>query len=667
MITTARPLKAMDILKNQKSDKEKSIWCQDGQDEILTHKSVNSLALIMKWFMENNRRKPVVFVPKFYCYSTLYKIIELADFEYYDINEDFLPDYKQCSNLNQNKTVDIFIFVHYFGKNLNPNQAIDFCKNNQALLIEDAVHVMIGEGKTGKYGDFTLYSPWKNCGYPDGAVLIINDKGPNNLDTYEVKEKFNNINKLYEEYPKSLISKWKVKKLIQKFLPNRVSAYRETEKNVFETEKYYQISSYSRNKILGLKQEEVFNIGDYKRINAMVLEDCLKNKYCFETINKDGIPYALSIKINENFKNIWDDVASIGEIAYTWPDLNPKFDKNDNVLKQKKNLLHIAVHDGLSPQYINKKFYFKTENHENKNIVISRISVEEYRELCEKAIKPLSILQGEYFANAKSETQGWEVEYWKVNKENDKVAFFLTLNKYGFVYRINRGPYFVDDRCKQDVYMAIRKRFGKQGHILFFAPEEQQSGANINMMLNQGYRYRNSYFSTGFIDLREDEDIIRRNMDSKWRKHLKNCEKLELPIYKADSEVIFMQLLALHKNDKCNREYHDSGDDITKHLYDNGHIIAFYVKGESGEIISFRMVAIHFKTAMSYISWCNSEGYKKNVNRYVEWESIKYLKANGYEWFDLGGIDMVHTRSIAEFKLGTGCKYVNLLGEYLSF
>ena len=79
------------------------------------------------------------------------------------------------------------------------------------------------------------------------------------------------------------------------------------------------------------------------------------------------------------------------------------------------------------------------------------------------------------------------------------------------------------------------------------------------------------------------------------------------------------------------------------------------------------MVAVHEGTATYYIGWSNLDGYRKNANRYLLWEIIRQLKHEGYKWFDLGGIDMIHTKNIAEFKLGTGCKYLNLVGEYLSF
>ena len=59
-------------------------------------------------------------------------------------------------------------------------------------------------------------------------------------------------------------------------------------------------------------------------------------------------------------------------------------------------------------------------------------------------------------------------------------------------------------------------------------------------------------------------------------------------------------------------------------------------------------------------------GYKINANRFLLWEAIKYLKGSGYEWFDMGGIDLINTKNVAEFKLGVGCSYENLLGEYVS-
>lgn len=666
MITTARPLSIKDILDNKKSMNEKTIWCGREQEEILTHRSWISLSLIFQWFNIGHNRKPIVAVPKYYCYETLFQMKDIADFVYFDINDTFVPDYKNCSTIDKEQKLDFFVFVHYFGIKLDANEAKIFCKNNGVMLIEDAVHTLLPQGKIGKYGDFVLYSPWKHLGLPDGAVLVINSKGVSGLNKGIVKEDLMTLNSKYEQYPEILVNKWKIKKIIQKILPNRKRSFEQNDLCRFKVEEGYRISEYSKNQLLNVSDQDVLSLGDKKRINALVLEDCLKGQYSFDVLNKDDIPYASVFQRHEDAKKLCDKVSVLGEVIFTWPDLDPTIEKSDKVYDIKNRLIHIAVHDGLTPGYINNKLYDKFINNINEKLSLSEISEQEYNQLCEKADKPVPILQSNMYVQAKEKLQGWKPEYWGIRYEENYVAFFITLKKYGFIYRINRGPYFVDKKYEIDVYQLIKKQFGTKGRILFLAPEDLQSGKNINTLLNLGYKYRNIYFSTGYVNLLEGEEVLRKKMDSKWRNQLKASEKLQMPVFEVTDEKLFNELLLLHQRDKEERSYKDSGDDITRYLFENGHLNILYVKGENDEVISMVMVATHYKTATYYIGWSNQEGYKKNANRLLLWEAIKYLKGKGYEWFDLGGIDMIHTRGIAEFKMGIGCNFVNLLGEYIS-
>ena len=156
MITTARPLPISKILKRSKTVQKTTVWCGKDQEEILTYKSWVSLKLILQWAKEQKGSTLNVYIPKFYCYDTIYNLQDEVNFVYYDINEGFIPDYKQCTRLNETCQVDVFVLVHYFGIPIDANDAKVFCKKTGAILVEDAVHVLIGEDKLGRVGDFVL-------------------------------------------------------------------------------------------------------------------------------------------------------------------------------------------------------------------------------------------------------------------------------------------------------------------------------------------------------------------------------------------------------------------------------------------------------------------------------------------------------------------------------
>lgn len=667
MITTVRPLPIKTMLKSIKTTNNESIWCKAGQREILTHRSWISLHHIVEWFSNCYGRKPIIAFPKFYCYDTIYQIEKEAEVVYYDIDETLIPNYKSVTEENKVRHIDLLVFVHFFGFEFQINDAKVFCKSNQTFLIEDAVHVMYPKSKIGKNGDFVLYSPWKNIGLPDGAILVINPKGPNRIDVDRISQWIEKKNDCLKEYPARNVNVWKIKRIIQKICPNRKVKGLNTESAKVHYEQTYRISTFSKNFLLKISEVEVNQIGDKKRINKLIVEECLKEQYSKCKIDRGKIiPYTAVFETDDSTE-IWTPILRMGQVAFKWPTIAEDIDENDPVRQIKEKYLHIAIHDGMSPSYIYKKLETESVHKEQSNIVIKSISEKEYIHLCNNVLQPLPILQSQSYTKAKENAQGWKKEFWEVCIDKKRIGFFASLKKYNVIYRINRGPCLWEKSYKFQVYQAIKAKFGSHGKILFFAPEEEQTGNNIKELLNMGYIYRNSYFSTGFLNLRESEETLRKNMDSKWRNQLKTCEKLGLQVLQAKDIQTFEKLTLIHQRDKMQRHYKDSGDSVTEYLYRQGNLSAFYVNGENDNIISMVMLAIHNKTATYYIGWSNEEGHRKNVNRFLLWKSILYLKMQGIEWLDMGGIDLINTKSIAEFKLGIGCSYINLVGEFMSF
>lgn len=666
MITTARPISVKEILKNSKSDNAVSVWCGEGKVEMITHKSWISLLIIARWIKEKKGGEPTIAVPGFYCYDTIYQIENETDILYYDIDEDtFLPDYKKLSSMLGKRSIDMLLFVHYFGMELSMNDAKIFCKTNNILLVEDAVHVLYPYGKIGKVGDIVLYSPWKNIGLPDGALIEINSKGPSELDVYEVLESLKKQEKQFERVSPLNIQKWKGKKIVQKILPSRIRSFKENKDEGIAKEAPCGVSDYSKNKILNIAYTRLKQIGDIRRLNSLYIQEILKDSGSFEVIDNGSVPYALSVK-SSDIEPLWDAMSPMGQICYQWPHLHPDIKKSEAEATLKKQILHIAVHDGVSLNRLHKKVSKAAADREPYRLTMSEVSKEKYVGLCKTVKRPLPLLQSVAYTDAKEKQQGWRAKYISVSKNGEVVAFFTVLTKYKLICRINRGPYCVSDKHEEEVIRIIKEQFGSKGKVLFFAPELEQNGKNISRLLDNGFKYRGQYFSTGYIDLGLSEEKLRKNLSSKWRNQLKSCEKLGMEIMHPQTNKEFEELLCLHKQDKEKRDYKDSGDEITRFLYNAGNMKVMYLNGDGGNVISLVMIALHHKTATYYIGWSNEEGYRKNANRFLLWETIRSLKSDGYEWFDLGGINMVETAGIAEFKLGTGCSHLNLVGEFSS-
>lgn len=646
----------------KKTNNSTSIWCQKNQKEVLTYKTWVSMHLICKWFATLNGRKPVVFVPKFYCHDMIFKISNDAEFVYYEIKEDFVPDYKNCKELVKEGRSDIFVFVHYFGMELDANDARVFCKNNNCILIEDAVHVLWSAGRTGKFGDFVLYSPWEFLELPDGANLLINSDGPNKLDVESVFNEITILNEQLSEACKSIF-KWKMKKFVQLMISDS------NEKNADEIttlhiERAVKISKYAKKRLLNCSLKEILVLGDKKRFNALVIEDLLKKKYGISSLQVNGIPYSVPFFVGDDEGN--NALSELEKMGYRWPVIDNNIGSIDRATSVKTALIHIPIHYGLNPNCIHKRVGIDAQRAKEYNLLIKEISKNDYDEAFQTAIVPIPLLQSSLYAGVKAETQGWRPKYWGVYDENKKVAQFLTLSKHSIIFRINRGPIILDPVYIDDIIRLIKDEFGSFGKLLFWAPELEQTGENINRFLSLKMRYRSSYYSTGYICLQEDEKCILSKMDSKWRNSLKSSMRIDFIIEQVEENSGFEQMLNLHIEDKKSRQYADSGDETTKKLFKSGKLKVLCVRNNEGVVISFIMIATHYRTATYYIGWSNEEGYRTNANRRLLWEALVRLKADGYLWFDMGGIDFIDTKGVADFKMGIGCHYLRLVGEYVA-
>lgn len=674
MITTQRFLKIGQLLckSSQSGENNYSIWGNKGRT-IFTSKSWVSLRLIIELYIDVKQDTPTLIVPEYYCEDTLSHLRDIANIQYYKINDDLTVNVKDLNaTLNSLDKVDFFIGVHFFGKEFDFNNIKSICKNNSITFIEDAVHVTVPYGKIGKYGDLCIYSPWKIYGTFDGAILnIINDEIMGlSSDAYytSLYKKLDN----YCDDDKKAVNVWRGKKLLLRFLPNIRRRNTASAGRSESNESPQKVSEFSKRIIQNIGYEEIETLLERKEELSKSLEDYLKRKYgvsCLFSNIKNPYAIIMDIPREEIKKEIKKEIDRIGAIAFEWPELPNDLPDDTNAYDIKKRLLCITVHDGITLKLISRVLNYKEFYRENlcPSIAIEMSNEEEYDSFISQYMNP--ILQGRDYCCAKRDVQGWKRTVWKATKDRQIIAVFTVLSKYGIVRRINHGPVFIDninDDDKMQVVRLITKKYSGVRGVLFFAPSIERNGFNINSLCAIGYNYQGSFFRTGFIDLTQDEEILRKNINGKWRNCLKNAEKRELKVKEVNNESEFSRLLELHIQDKQSRGYSDSGDDLTRYLYKEKALVGLYIENSEGKVISYVFIVHHGCTATYYIGWSNEEGYRTNAGRLLLWSGMIKAKESGIRFFDLGGIDYIHTKGVAEFKEGTGCTIYDYVGEFLA-
>jgi len=83
-----------------------------------------------------------------------------------------------------------------------------------------------------------------------------------------------------------------------------------------------------------------------------------------------------------------------------------------------------------------------------------------------------------------------------------------------------------------------------------------------------------------------------------------------------------------------------------------------------GEPISSIICSAIGNTGIYILGATGDKGMKLKGSYLLQWKMIEWLKNNGYEWYDLGGINPERNPGVYQFKAGLSGVEVNFIGQY---
>ncbi len=132
----------------------------------------NSIAIICHNIISNSGRDVTLFLPGYFCGYSLRQVRSLQiKFVFYPII-NFNPDYNFIREHHNKDSINILVFVHYFGKLYDQQVCLDFIKSNKFLLIEDCAHISNIDFFTSWIGDYVLFSPHKHYPVPEVGIIL---------------------------------------------------------------------------------------------------------------------------------------------------------------------------------------------------------------------------------------------------------------------------------------------------------------------------------------------------------------------------------------------------------------------------------------------------------------------------------------------------------------
>ncbi|MES2510146.1 MAG: GNAT family N-acetyltransferase [Pseudomonadota bacterium] len=684
-------------------------WHQYGETAGWLSQSAWSLALIAIWRKNCSLTKcSTVWIPDFFCNSSLLALRQTgAKLVFYPLNTDMAPDLSTCQLLADTEPPDIFLLVHYFGQPVSCSAARDFCKRRNAWLVEDAAHVLRPVRGIGTSGDFVLYSPHKSLPLPDGAVLVARPEGPSGLpktafSAFGAPESWPQQLSELQKFMGPLVRRsrlrtalWLTKRLLQKL---GVASARRT---VAPFDEPILTGSIPQASLIEPKQSTLSRhlVGSLIRGLGSIARLRQQNELLWDfrltgaADNADVLsvgdrssgwawtPYLASYRAHiGDAKLIYERLQRQGLPVTTWPDLAPEVlaqpDRHGKALYARQTRFYLPVHQTLRQRDIVGRALLKSHHGQNGlKLVWNQASSDKWMNWLAQIHKS-NLLQTWAYGEAKSKESGWRVSRCVFYRGVEPVALVQILQKRiaGVlqVSRINRGPLLLKALSTAETgdMLAQLGMLGNlwRGNLLSMAPELDLTGPNLAMMLSSGFRqfFRGAWQSS-WVNLQMETSALRQRLESKWRNVLNFSEKAGLTLEVQHGDQSFAWMIARYRELMQEKKFSGSSAHLLMALRQSvsrdAHLIVLRALHENNAVAGI-CIARHGASATYLLGWNGDAGRNLKANQYLLWQATLYLKGEGLEWFDLGGIDEEHTPGIASFKLGFGAERYELVGEY---
>jgi lipid II:glycine glycyltransferase (peptidoglycan interpeptide bridge formation enzyme) len=173
---------------------------------------------------------------------------------------------------------------------------------------------------------------------------------------------------------------------------------------------------------------------------------------------------------------------------------------------------------------------------------------------------------------------------------------------------------------------------------------------------------------TIILDITSEMEIIRKNLNQKWRNLLNKAEKSGLTILEGTEDYLFTIFIKIY-NEMLERKQFKEGINVN-----------FFQKVQtaSPEFLKMRVFICHKgdtpiaalvgssigDTGQYLLGASNDIGLKIPGAYLLQWRMIEWLKQNGCRRYDLGGIDPINGSGVYKFKSGFGGIEFDHMGIY---
>ena len=228
------------------------------------------------------------------------------------------------------------------------------------------------------------------------------------------------------------------------------------------------------------------------------------------------------------------------------------------------------------------------------------------------------------------------------------------------------------DHLRQILRCLLRHYAVELGLLVRIRSYEVEDGPSRNPVFTafeqEGFhRSDKHHYQTIRLSLVPSLAELRKNMCSRWRRHLRAAEKRDFTILQGDTPDLFAAFGDLYREMYSRKSIVGYNPDIDKYrdIQEKmpGHLkfMVLLCKYE-GEAVAANVLSALGDTGMYFFGATSDRAISENLRAayILHWRTIEWLKKHGFRWYDLRGYDAERYPGISHFKAG-------LKGEIVRF
>ncbi|MCK5384574.1 MAG: peptidoglycan bridge formation glycyltransferase FemA/FemB family protein [Alphaproteobacteria bacterium] len=296
-------------------------------------------------------------------------------------------------------------------------------------------------------------------------------------------------------------------------------------------------------------------------------------------------------------------------------------------------------------------------------------------------IRCLNLLQSEEYLYAVSRLNQQRISRSLIMVDGEEAGICSVLEAglfknalHGII--LDRGPLWFESFGKpahfegfvRELAQKYPRRFGRR---VRFIPEYEDIQATRQIMRTGGFRQGGSEgYETIWLDLRLSKEILRKNLNPKWRNKLNQSRRNPLKLIWSDAgtnTTHFKWLMAQYIRDKVMRKYDGPSYKTMKALGDSfsrGKNMLIGCALLDKQPIAGILLLIHGSTATYQIGYTSESGRENRAHYALLWAALSKLKEQNIDNFDLGGVNAKGAKGVRTFKKGMGGTIEKTLGLY---